>query len=185
LGIGCWILNPSPRGPRWPPRGFTLIELVLVMAIIALTVAVVAPRLPDLGGASFDRAVRRSALLIEAVRGKAIARQRYYRIEVSLENSSLAASYLGPEDEFVPDDEVPPLELPSPVRVEEVETEGEGKVRGGTAFLHLSPRGVVEPAALHLGDGKGRSATLLTQLVTGGVDTVPGFQELQKETSRR
>lgn len=177
LDLGPWTWDKGRRG-------FTLIELALVMAIIALTVAVVAPRLPDLGGASFDRALRRSALVIEGVRARAIAKQRYYRLEFSFEDSRLTASYLGPREEFVTDDEVPPFELPSPVRIDEVETAGAGKIAGGTAFLHLSPRGVVEPAAIHLGDGKGRSATLLPELVTGAVEVADGYKELPRETPR-
>jgi general secretion pathway protein H len=165
-------------------KGFTLVELVMVMAVIVLTIAVVIPRLPDLGGISFDRSARRSALLIEEVRRRAVDKQRWYRLEFAFDPAVLTASYYGPGNLYVPDEDLPPFALPAPMLLQEVETASAGKSLGGAAFLHFSPRGVVEPAAIHLGDGKGRSVTLLPELVTGGVEVVPGYRELAREVPR-
>jgi general secretion pathway protein H len=166
------------------PKGFTLVELVMVMAVIVLTVAMVVPRLPDFAGLAFDRSARRSALFIQEVRRRAVDKQRWYRTEISFDPAVLTASYYGPENLYVTDEELPPFELPAAVLLQDVETAAAGKSLGGPAFLHFSPRGVVEPSAIHLSDGKGHSVTLLPELVTGGVEVVPGYSELAREVPR-
>jgi prepilin-type N-terminal cleavage/methylation domain-containing protein len=161
-------------------KAFTLIELVMVMALILLTVAIAAPRLPDLGGLAFDRGVRRTALLVQQVRQRSLAKQRWYRLGYSFDDARFTASYYGPERAYVDDEEIPSVDLPAPLRVQDIETAGAGKVLGGEAFLHFSPRGMVEPSAIHLGDGKGNTATLLPEFLAGGVETVPGYREMPR-----
>ncbi len=176
MDFGLWTLDVKPRRCR----GFTLVELVMVMAVIFLTVGIAVPRLPDLGGLSFDRGVRRAALLVQQVRQRSIVKQRWYRIGYSFEDARFTVAYFGPERGYVDDEEVPAFELPSPLRVQDLETAGAGKVLGGEAFLHFSPRGMVEPSALHVGDGKGRTATILPDLLAGGVEIVPGYREMPR-----
>ncbi len=164
-----------------PPSraGFTLVELSLVVAVLALVVTIAVPRLPDLAGLSFDRKVRSASLLLQTVRQRALVRQRYYRVEVLPGEGTMTSSYLGPAGEWVPDDEGVVLSL-DPARVEALVTEGGGRLMGEEGSIHISPRGMVEPSVLRLGDGGGRVVTLRPDLLSGGVEVEEGAQELSE-----
>jgi len=55
-----------------PARGFTLVELVVVLAIVLLAVGLVLPRVPDTGALRLDADARRLADALAAARERAI-----------------------------------------------------------------------------------------------------------------
>lgn len=56
--------------------GFTLMELVLVVAILAMVTAILLPRLPRLTGTERTTAVRRLALILESVHDEAALKKK-------------------------------------------------------------------------------------------------------------
>jgi type II secretion system protein H len=69
----------SGTGPRTEPRsnrrdGFTLLELILVLALLAIAVSIVTPRLSGFAsGRAFDSETRRLLALTHAARSRAIS----------------------------------------------------------------------------------------------------------------
>ena len=158
-------------------KGFTLLELILVMVIIAVSMGIVLPRLPDIAGMKIHREARRIGMIMKLTRERAVALRRYYRLEIDLDTSTLKAAYFGPENTYVDDDDVRVLELPGPVRITDIVTSGGGKVADGTGEIHFSPKGMIEPTAIHLIDDSDQMITVRPGVLSGSIRIEDGYVE--------
>ncbi len=81
-----------------PSRGFTLIELVLVMLIVALLLAVVAPSLGGLlRSQRLDQSARTVAAMLREARTHAAAEARPVRVVIDTEDNTCWLEVLTPE----------------------------------------------------------------------------------------
>lgn len=176
-------LNAAPQisplsGARRPRQeGFTLVELVLVVAVLVIAAGMALPRLPDVAGLSLEREGGRVERLIRVVRTRAVSLSRYYRLELDLEEHTIRAEYFGPEGLFIVDDEVRTLVLPDSVAIVDVWNRGQGKVVEGRARLGISPRGYVEPSIIHLADHREKILSVIPAVLSGQVSVVEGYVE--------
>ena len=95
-------------GSRRSPNGFTLLEIVIVVSVIALFIGLAVPRLPDVAGMRIHRNARKVSMMLQLARTRAVSLRRYYRVDVDLDTSGVSVSYFGPEGSYIPDDEVRP-----------------------------------------------------------------------------
>ncbi len=161
--------------------GFTLLELVLTMVIIALTVGIVVPRMPDFAGMQIQRSARKAGMMVQLARNRAVTLRRYYRVDVDIDEVALRASYLGPEELYIEDEMVKPVNFPEEITIVDLLTSGEGKVVNGSGGIHISPRGIIEPAIIHLEDEKGRVRSVMPHMVSGEVFVKDGYEEFSIE----
>jgi general secretion pathway protein H len=116
--------NNAGRHPRSPEAGVTLLELVIVLAIIALTVSMVAPRF---GNWTEEWALRSAAIrvaqTVRYARTRALFEQSYYVVEIEPSTRSVrvfnpasgfSRAYMLPRGVAIDDGEDP---LPSVVRI--------------------------------------------------------------------
>ena len=171
-------IHPFSRQRRCREKGFTLLELILVMVIIALALTLVAPRLPDVTGSRSEKAFRQVGLMVTAVRDRAVSMRRHYRLDLDIKGSKMEASYFGPEGLYVPDEEVMQLTLPDSVGIQDVVTAAGGKVVDGSGYIHISPKGFVEPAVIHLKADRGDVVTIEPDFLGMAVRIQDGYQEL-------
>ncbi len=171
----------SPSGRFLEDDGFTLLELVLTMVIIALTVGIVIPRMPDFAGMQIQRSTRKAGMMVQLIRSRAVTLRRYYRVDVDIDEAALRASYLGPEELYIEDEMVKPVNFPEEIKIVDLLTSGEGKVVKGSGGIHISPRGIIEPAIIHLEDKKGRVRSIMPQMLSGEVLVKEGYEEFSIE----
>jgi len=176
--------NPAMRNPLYKiveADGFTLLELVLTMFIIALTVGIVIPRMPDFAGMQIQRSTRKAGMMVQLARNRAVTLRRYYRVDVDIDEAVLRASYLGPEELYIADEMVKSVNFPDEITIVDLLTSGEGKVVKGSGGIHISPRGIIEPAIIHLEDEKGRVRSVVPHMVSGEVLVKEGYEEFSIE----
>lgn len=187
-------------------RGFTLIEVMIVIAIIAGLIAVGAPRLLK-KDTNIKTVARQITVLVKEVRNQAKLFNSTYRIVIRMEPGQeswwvekssgptlidpekLKEDYEGKGKKSDDKDAPPPLfqidkrlskkekTLPSNLHFKQVETINMSQpVTSGLAYIHFFPEGLLEASAIQITDNK-NTWTLVFNPLTGQADIV------EKETS--
>lgn len=163
-----------------PDSGFTLLEIVIVVSVLALFVGLAVPRLPDITGTRIHQSARKVSNILRLARSRAVSLRRYYRVEMDLEANNISVSYFGPEGTYVQDDVVRMVNLRDGI-IADVVNLSDGKVQEGTGMIRISPRGFIEPALVHIKDDKERFITIMPSPVSGRVLIHDGYTELSAE----
>ncbi|MFO0773583.1 MAG: type II secretion system protein [Nitrospiraceae bacterium] len=157
------LIKPTGRlrGSRLPnQRGFTLIEIVLTLGLLALVIGIAVPRFGWFENAA--TASRKLIGVIHTLRTVAPLTQQTWRLYLDLDQGQYWAMVMTPEGEQVPKDvrfQDPEIEtlprrmlLPAGVRFERTTTATQGLRQSGQVFLQVPPTGLPEPALLVLSD---------------------------------
>jgi prepilin-type N-terminal cleavage/methylation domain-containing protein len=175
--------DSSERRPR-SARGFTLIELALVLVIVAILLSFVTPRLMELGQARRESDAHRLAALLGYLHDEASLRGRTFRLRLDLDEARYevaaappASASANPEqgdaerEEFV--EEWAPLarsaSLAAGVGLGSVET-ATTFASSGVVDLFFNPESDSPGARITLVDEHGHASRLVMDGVTGRVD---------------
>ena len=161
-------------------KGFTLLELSLVLFIVGLLVTVVLPRFGAVGSARLESSARRLATLVRYLNGEAAFNGRTYRISYDLGEQSYTAQVLVPSRgtaEFVTDPSpmARPVRLPVGITFADVRIASVGRVQSGQVFTHFYPHGYVDPTVVHLRDQQERVMTVVIPPLTGEAQVYEGY----------
>src|SRR5262249_44205039 len=131
-------------------RGFTLLELTLVLFIIGLLVAMAGPPLTDLGSSRLDSSPPRPAPLVRHLNGEAALHNRPYRLNYDLDRGTywVTTLFVSRETEEFRTDPSPlsrPTQLPSSITFADVQVPGVGRVSTGRVYTHFFPHGYTDP----------------------------------------
>ncbi|UOF02333.1 pilus assembly FimT family protein [Bdellovibrio reynosensis] len=187
-------------------RGFTLIEIMIVLAILAALIVVGAPRLLRKEG-NIKNVARSFIVLSKEVRNKARLTNSTYRIVINMDpqdekywvERASGPQPVDPEayekaqekSEDKDEDAPPPLfqidksigkekTLPRGLRFGSVETINmKSPMTSGTAYVHFFPEGFVEAAAIQITDGNKLTWTLVFNPLTGQADIIEKAQSLK------
>lgn len=179
-------------------KGFTLIEIMIVLAIISAVMLVAAPRLSK-KNTNIKTIAREFLVLSKEVRNKARLSNSTYRIVINMEpenESYWVEKANGPrpvdteaaekeKEAKDKEDQTPPAfqidksvmrkqkSLPSGLRFASVESINmQAPVTSGVAYIHFFPEGFVEASALQITDGNNLTWTLVFNPLTGQADIV-------------
>jgi general secretion pathway protein H len=142
-------------------RGFTLLELVIVMLIMAIVAALSYPSLSRGASSLHLRATGRDVInTFRFAREKAVTEQTGMRVVVDREKQQLVLTdYLG--------DGVRTYVLPQDVRIQRIALTGT-EVTDGSMVVRFLPNGSCESSEILLQSEKGSWLQIATDPITGG-----------------
>lgn len=160
-------------------RGFTLIELAVVIVVLGVMIALVAPRLGEIGEANLKRSARHLTGSIRFLRDEAQAKKEVYRLVFDIQGGHYWAEAL-----------VMSLEKTAEFKRVQTVIGSEGNLSGQTTFhdvhavshpddpfILFTPDGWVEKTFIHLRDGDGKEFTLIVRPLTGDTELREGVVE--------
>lgn len=176
--------DPGPRTSSLVPRssrGFTLIELAVVVAILAVMITLIAPRLGELGEANLKRSSRHLTGMIRFLHEESQAKKTRYRLMFDLQEGRY-----WPEAERTISDNAVEFQRAASVIGGEASLAGQTtfrdiKVAGhpDEPYMLFTPDGWVERTLIHLRDGSEKDFTLIVKPLTGDTELREGYVEEQ------
>ncbi len=151
--------------------GFTLVEILVVLAIVAVMAGMVVPRLPDITASRLNATARKLGGTISYLYDRAAGMQVTLRLTLDLKDGKWGVWLLDAEGEFVPTTLAFAREtnLPSGIAITGVTTLTRGAISSGEAYIHFFPGGQAEKATIHLANDAGDAMTLFVHPLTGKV----------------
>ena len=143
-------------------RGFTLIELTVVVFLIGIMLAVSIPRFRySLITDNLKSSTRRIIGLINGLRNEAIREQKTYLLHLDIGSNQLWIDFDGitKEEQEIAHEKA--FQLPVDVRIIDIWQRGKGKSVEGEVNIRFSKKGYAEQTVIHLGAEDGREFTLL------------------------
>ena len=144
-------------------RAFTLLEVVVVLAVAGLALTLVVPRLGDREALELAADARRLADTLDYLRERAILGGVPMRLVLDVDAGRWSPGRAG-RDTTAVDAGPSPLERPATLRPRihlRAVFAGGALARAGIVALDVSPAGDVLPARIELADEHGRTATVL------------------------
>jgi len=160
-------------------KGFTLVELLIVLVVLGLMLALAIPKLGELGEANLKRSARHLTGMVRFLRDDSQAKKSVYRIKFDIQNGHYWAEELTQTS-----DKTVEFKRYQSVMVDEVSLSGQTTFRDVQVASHpddpyilFTPNGWVEHALIHLRDGDNKDFTLIVNSLTGNTDLRDGYIE--------
>lgn len=161
------------------PAGFTLLELLIVIAVLSLTMALVVPRLPSSDSSALKGSATALAATLRYLGESAITSKSCYRLHLDISGNSIRITRRLPGGyEVPPDDRLLARKiLAGQVIITDVETSRLGKVSEGEVLIDFNAAGLSEYLTIHLRTAQGRETTVVGFPGSGKVKILDGYQE--------
>ena len=160
-------------------KGFTLVELLIVIVVLGLMLTLTIPKLGELGEANLKRSARHLTGMIRFLRDEAQAKKKEYRIKFDIQNGHYWAEVLNQTS-----DKTVEFQRYQSVMVDEASLSGQTTFRDVRVASHpddpvmrFTPDGWVEHALIHLRNGDNKDFTLIVNSLTGNTDLREGYVE--------
>ena len=181
-----WRKKDSLLAPHLAKRNrssaFTLIELVVVLAVIGLIALLVFPKLGSLGLMDIRTEARRLEGITSLCFNLAVMEKNDYRLAIDLDHQCWwAEKRNGPEYQVATSDLLAKHCVGNGVTLEELEVLDRKQTRNGLEYIYFSPYGYVEPAKIFISNDSGSGYTLFTDPITGRMIVYPGQVEFKDE----
>jgi len=165
---GSWL------GGSWSARGFTLLEMAVVIFIMGLLISIAMPYLGGFRRAALRSESRRLAGRASYLFDEASAQKVVLRLVFDLDQNGYLVTRLdpySPQPEFVADltPGAKSVRLPPGLRIRDVTVEGMGTFTRGIVACQFYPEGYVDATLVHLMDDSGDIMTLAFTPLTGEV----------------
>jgi len=168
-------------GPHATPhsKGFTLIELTVIIVILGVMLTLIIPRLGELGEANLKRSARHLSGMIRFLKDESQARKAVYRLRFDVQAGQYWAEVMTQTNEKTMEFKRFQSEIGSEGSLSGNTTFRDVKVSShpDDAFIQFTPDGWVESALIHLKDSNDKPFTLIVKPLTGDTELREGYLE--------
>ncbi len=134
-----------------PKSGFTLIEIVTVLALISLTLLIVVPRIPNaLFTDETKKASRWLITKVQVLKVRAAREQKRYALHIDISIKKMWLSNDGKSNEELLAAERKGFKLPPNMRIIDVEFPDNKIISSGQTEIFFYPKGYSDQAVIHL-----------------------------------
>lgn len=149
-------------------QGFTILEMIIVLFLLAGLLGIILPRISLEDGLS--SVGRRMVGTIRSLQSLAISSQKTIRLYIDIDRGVYWPMILEGNQEKVPIDPVwaTPLKFSETIRVSDMLV-SQGKKESGRVDLSFYPTGRIDPATMHLMDGRNNLLAIAIEPVTGAI----------------
>ncbi len=156
--------------------GFTLVEMMVVVFIVSLFAALVAPRLTEVGELRINRSATHISNTITYLYSQAAAHHLVVRLNFDLKTGKYYPAILNKKGEF--EATTFPLfsfgTIGEGISIKKFVTLFGGDKAGDAAYIHFMPEGFAEKSVIVLRDDSGRELSLVVDPLMGRVKTLKG-----------
>lgn len=159
--------------------GFTLIELVVVMALIGIMLTVTIPNFQHL--LTDDTRTTSQWILLQVPKYKALAvsENRVYALHADMEERRLWFSGDGMSDGELTGATDQGLQMSESIEIMDVLYSNEERIDGGDALINFYPNGYSDKAILHLEEDGGDRLSFLFEPFLNQVDMTDGYVDFE------
>ncbi|MGK2907683.1 MAG: pilus assembly FimT family protein [Desulfuromonadales bacterium] len=158
--------------------GFTLIEIVVVMAMVSMFMVLSIPLFGNFGTSSLDTSARRLSGTIKYLYNESAMSGREYRLIYDLDHGLYRAQILETDGALVDAlDQGREAALKGAIRFKDLQVPGRGKFSAGQVTTRIDPSGWVEETIIHLENGDGEMLTLRVMSLTGTTEIFQGYRD--------
>lgn len=162
-------------------RGFSLIELIVVVVIIGLTMAITMPRFHySLLSDHLKTSTRRVAILITNLSKEAVREHKDYLLFFDLAENRYWTENPGLTQEGRLMARERAFNLPEDVRLLDITKKGEERRITGEVSIVITKKGYLQPATIHLGSDQGRVFTIYLKTFAGKAEILDGYVEVEE-----
>lgn len=170
------------RAEKKTGPGFTLLELIVVVALLGMVFAVTLPRFDRIFEVGpTDKVINHLTAKAAALRETAIATQKARYIGIDFSNKKIATmdQPLDPDNPELGDKAG--FEIPESVEIVDMEFPDGRTQSSGVAQIRVSPKGYLQYVALHLEDEDQKRVTLFFEPFLGKVRVVEGHENMEQK----
>ena len=160
-------------------RGFTLIEMVVVICILAMTALIVIPLLPSTDAANLKDSARRLSTVIRYLGDRSVTTKTPYRMRLDLSEGTVTVMKFVDGEETAPEDPFFSRNiLDKGVSIEDIEIPRLGKLGEGVINVDFAVAGLGDFVVVHLKGANGGQFTVTAFPYGGRVEVLEGYQEM-------
>jgi prepilin-type N-terminal cleavage/methylation domain-containing protein len=177
---GRWNRRLVKPGSTGHPRGFTLIELTMVILLVGFLLSLTMPGLRDATlGDNLKSTVRILTSTIKELRYQAIKNNQEYFLKFDFGSKKFwtDSPYLSEEDRIAAIENS--FSPPSDVRIIDIYLKGEEKNSSGEIGISFTKEGYIYPSIIHLVSEDGRQVTIALMPFLGSVNVMEGYAEIE------
>ena len=164
--------------PSFTNRGFTLIELMLVVALVGLFLVVAVPSMRDALTTDPLKKVSRQLIGLERkLRTDAVRDQKDYILNLDLSKASFWVTTADMTPEKIDEIKKNPQYLSGGVTISDIVTEGDKKQSATEVVLKFSKKNACPPAVIHLASDE-RAMTLVINPFLGVTDIYDKYVDI-------
>lgn len=162
------MMPTSSTGTLTESKGFTLIELVVVIVILSLVGLISLPLLANRADGIERAKLRRIVGTVKELYNEATLTRDVHELVFDLERNSLQAYRLRTVSAGMVEKETFQRELElEPLKLQQIEVEGQGSFRSGQISVRVFPLGWMEQTRLLVRQGKGGEVEMVFSPLTG------------------